>query len=132
MTTTVELHTKYIIPENTENKTGYTFDSYNTEKDGKGTKYMPGESVVIEGDFTLYRQWIPNPQITSGTYHLSCFNTLLFKFFGENGKRLLKKDVLIKTDKSKKTIKQGEICSFYDFLIDEITDYITISDIYFE
>ena len=132
MTTTVELHTKYIIPENTENKTGYTFDSYNTEKDGSGIKYLPGDSVVIEGDFTLYRQWKANPQITAGTYPLSCFNTFLFKFFGENGKRLLRNDVLIKTDKSEKAIKQGEICIFNDFLIDEITDYIIITDIYFE
>lgn len=36
---------------------GYTFDSWNTDKDGKGTSYKNGNSFTPSGDTTLYAQW---------------------------------------------------------------------------
>lgn len=38
-------------------KTGSTFDGWNTEADGTGIDYAVGESVVLEGDMTLYAKW---------------------------------------------------------------------------
>lgn len=36
---------------------GYTFVSWNTKKDGKGTKYQPGGNYTTNGGATLYAQW---------------------------------------------------------------------------
>jgi hypothetical protein len=39
-------------------KTDYSFREWNTAKDGSGTGYAPGDSLVIQaGDTTLYAQW---------------------------------------------------------------------------
>ncbi|MBR4733972.1 MAG: choice-of-anchor J domain-containing protein [Lachnospiraceae bacterium] len=40
------------------------FLSWNTEADGSGTKYEPGDSFVITGDVTLYAKWAQ--QLTNG------------------------------------------------------------------
>jgi len=45
-------------------RTGYVFDSWNTEEDGSGTKYMPGQVVADMTDgnkeiVNLYAQWTP-------------------------------------------------------------------------
>jgi uncharacterized repeat protein (TIGR02543 family) len=39
---------------------GYTLTSWNTEADGKGTSYKPGESVTLSTSLTLYAQWTPS------------------------------------------------------------------------
>lgn len=39
-------------------KTGDTFDGWNTAADGTGTDYAVGESIVLEGNMTLYAQWV--------------------------------------------------------------------------
>ena len=48
------------FPENPQ-RTGYTFQGWNTEKDGTGTTYTADMLVgaVIEDDITLYAQWKP-------------------------------------------------------------------------
>lgn len=39
---------------------GYTFEGWNTQPDGGGIFYLPGEIITIEGDLTLYAQWTPD------------------------------------------------------------------------
>ncbi|MBR3619974.1 MAG: InlB B-repeat-containing protein, partial [Clostridia bacterium] len=36
---------------------GYTFVSWNTDKNGKGTKYRPGEAISLNKNVTLYAIW---------------------------------------------------------------------------
>ena len=36
---------------------GYEFVSWNTEADGKGDTFKPGDKIELEGDATLYAQW---------------------------------------------------------------------------
>lgn len=38
-------------------KENYEFAGWNIEADGSGTDYAPGDSLVVEGDTTLYAQW---------------------------------------------------------------------------
>lgn len=38
-------------------RTGYTFISWNTEKDGSGISYKVGNSIILESDITFYAQW---------------------------------------------------------------------------
>ena len=38
-------------------KTGYTFSHWNTESDGSGTNYWPGDDIYPSGDIILYAQW---------------------------------------------------------------------------
>ena len=37
---------------------GYEFESFNTEEDGSGTRYVGGDTFTISGDIILYAQWI--------------------------------------------------------------------------
>ena len=39
---------------------GYTFNGWNTAKDGKGTAYAAGSQLILTGDVTLYAQWTPS------------------------------------------------------------------------
>lgn len=36
---------------------GYKFTIWNTQADGSGTNYTPGDSITINDDVTLYAQW---------------------------------------------------------------------------
>ncbi|MCU6711948.1 InlB B-repeat-containing protein [Paenibacillus sp. J5C_2022] len=48
-------------------KTGYTFAGWNTEADGSGTSYTPGDAFMMgAGNVTLYAQWLDSfaPAIT--------------------------------------------------------------------
>lgn len=38
-------------------RTGYVFREWNTQADGKGTGYQPGETLVIDADTSLYAIW---------------------------------------------------------------------------
>lgn len=62
-----------ILPANTENLalTGLYFWGWNTESDGTGTFYLPGESIVIgDTDMTLYAQYGGKLSVTySSTGH---------------------------------------------------------------
>ena len=39
----------------------WLFDSWNTRKDGSGTKYTDQQAVILKGDITLYAQWKRDP-----------------------------------------------------------------------
>ena len=41
-------------------RNGYTFVGWNTEPDGSGTAYRPGDEIPITADITLYAQWVRN------------------------------------------------------------------------
>lgn len=43
---------------------GYKFTGFNTAKDGSGTTYQPNSTFVINGNVTLYAQWIEIPKYT--------------------------------------------------------------------
>ena len=51
--------TSAIVFGNTGNleKTGLVFAGWNTEADGSGTQYAPGNTFTIDRDITLYAQW---------------------------------------------------------------------------
>jgi len=56
------------VPDNTGglDKTGYTFAGWNTEADGSGKAYRPGETFVMgDGAITLYAQWLSNNALLS-------------------------------------------------------------------
>ena len=38
-------------------RAGYTLSSWNTEANGSGTKYLPGQTLTLTSTFTLYAQW---------------------------------------------------------------------------
>ncbi len=42
-------------------KTGYSFDGWNTEADGSGNDYDADDTFTITANTTLYAQWIQNP-----------------------------------------------------------------------
>lgn len=51
------------LPEANFMNTGYTFTGWNTQADGKGKRYQPGDQVknlAGSGTVTLYAQWQPN------------------------------------------------------------------------
>ena len=39
-----------------------SFDSWNTKKDGTGTRYEDGDILTLTGDLTLYAQWYEDPE----------------------------------------------------------------------
>ena len=48
---------KITLSSNKFEKSGYTFDKWNTAADGSGTSYGDGATVTLEADVTLYAQW---------------------------------------------------------------------------
>lgn len=81
-----------IIPSNNFVKEGYKFVSFNTEPDGSGTTYAPGESIVLSKDITLYAIWKYEYSIPAGTYSPSVFKTLISQFIAKNGNRTVKNE----------------------------------------
>jgi uncharacterized repeat protein (TIGR02543 family) len=50
------------IADNTFNRTGYTFSTWNTNAIGTGTNYAPNSQIDnMTSDITLYAIWTPNP-----------------------------------------------------------------------
>ncbi|WP_320956275.1 InlB B-repeat-containing protein, partial [Enterocloster asparagiformis] len=43
---------------------GWTFGGWNTQRDGNGDDYKPGQKITIAEDTTLYAKWIPDESIT--------------------------------------------------------------------
>ena len=39
-------------------KAGYRFDGWNTKKTGDGDNYLPGATLTLTGDLTLYAKWV--------------------------------------------------------------------------
>ena len=49
------------VPENVFTRNNYTFTGWNTQADGKGTAYKPGDSFTLtDKDSVLYAQWSKN------------------------------------------------------------------------
>lgn len=45
-------------------RSGYTFTGWNSEADGTGTSYAPGDYVTLVSDMTLYAQWKKEAVVT--------------------------------------------------------------------
>jgi len=45
------------------NKSGKSFDTWNTKVDGSGTAYAEGSSLIVNENITLYAQWSDRPYI---------------------------------------------------------------------
>ena len=54
----IEHNTTYTIKDNTFTRESYVFSGWNTEADGSGTSYQPGESFAATSNVTLYAQWV--------------------------------------------------------------------------
>ena len=64
----------YTILSNTEtgiSRTGYNFANWNTEANGSGMSYAPGDTITITSTVNLYAQWTPAPSQTQ--YHVHYF-----------------------------------------------------------
>ena len=70
-----------IVLDNTGNlaRSGFTFNGWNTERDGSGTPYDAGSTFVITEDVTLYAQWKARP-LTN--YRTSCSYTVTWQANG--------------------------------------------------
>lgn len=49
--------TNLTLSKTVPTRTGYTFKSWNTKKDGSGTSYAPGGTYSSNANVTLYAQW---------------------------------------------------------------------------
>ena len=56
---TAENLSEISLPENAYTFEGFSFAGWNTERDGSGTTYSPGNSYTVQGDSTLYAMWTP-------------------------------------------------------------------------
>lgn len=81
-----------VIPTNNFVRDGYNFINFNTEQDGSGTTYAPGESFVLSEDITLYAIWELAVSIPTGTYSPSAFINLISQFITKNGNRTVKNE----------------------------------------
>ena len=55
---TGDVGSKIVIEQNGFARSGYTFTGWNTQADGKGTAYKPGDSFMLtDKDTVLYAQW---------------------------------------------------------------------------
>ena len=58
---TGDVGSKIVIDRNGFARSGYTFTGWNTQADGKGTAYKPGDSFMLtDEDTVLYAQWSEN------------------------------------------------------------------------
>ena len=73
---TVNEHEPTALNDNTFEKTGFVFDSWNTAADGSGDYYADGATVTLLDDITLYAQWdklysITLASVTNGSINAS-------------------------------------------------------------
>ena len=45
-------------------KAGYSFYGWNTQADGSGISYLPGDNITMTSSLVLYAQWLENDQCT--------------------------------------------------------------------
>ena len=58
------------VQNNSWFRIGYTFTSWNTERDGYGQSYQPGEAFIMpDNDVTLYAQWKQDPYQTKEIFY---------------------------------------------------------------
>ncbi len=50
---------------------GYTFAGWNTQPNGSGDQYNAGETLTMNGNVTLYAQWVPKDKVTINYVALS-------------------------------------------------------------
>jgi len=63
------LSTIYLIRGSLYSNPGYTFNGWNSNSDGSGRPYMPGEAITMSSSLTLYAQWMPEGgQLITITY----------------------------------------------------------------
>lgn len=60
--------TELTISEDVPSRYWYTFTGWNTATDGTGISYASGESILLDGDETLYAQWTKNADADDSTY----------------------------------------------------------------
>ena len=58
ITVQVPAGSNHYIMENTYIMPGYYFENWSTSTDN-GTRYIPGQSITVNGNLTLYARWIP-------------------------------------------------------------------------
>jgi len=63
-------------------KSGYTFESWNTEPDGSGTTYPNGAKIIVTSDINLYAQWKLAPSIV---YHANGSGEADIIDYGDDG-----------------------------------------------
>ncbi len=63
------------LPDNVPTKAGWYFTGWNTEENGSGTSYLPGEILTVREDLDLYAVWSSEPVICSISFDL-CGGTL--------------------------------------------------------
>ena len=64
---TGDVGSKIVIQQNGFTRSEYTFTGWNTQADGKGTAYKPGDSFTLtDKDTVLYAQWSKN-SVSAGT-----------------------------------------------------------------
>ena len=87
----------YTIPEG-PTKANATFKSWNTQKDGKGTTYNPGEKILLTEDMSLYPIYEEEPVVDpgggGGGGPVVPVEEISFKVYDSNG--LLKSDAQTK------------------------------------
>lgn len=62
-----EADTVLSVEETGITRDGHTFTRWNTEADGNGTSYDPGDSITLNSNVTLYAQWEEETQAGGGT-----------------------------------------------------------------
>lgn len=63
----VRTGSSYAIKSDTDtgiSRSGFNFNGWNTEADGSGTSYQPGDNINITGNVRLYAQWTPVEPVT--------------------------------------------------------------------
>ena len=77
-----------IIPDNPFTREGYVFTGWNTERDGSGTAYAPGQTVTLYAPLKLWAQWVKEGyflvQIPAGAQGVSLTDTLYWLEFARN------------------------------------------------
>lgn len=77
-------------------RTNYTFGGWNTQPNGKGTTYQPGDSYTVTGAATLYAKWnpvaypvtFPNGQVRDVDYGTTIPKSVIPKLSTPSGKKL--------------------------------------------
>ena len=72
-------------PDNILEKIGYSFDGWNTRKDGKGITYRPGSAYPLKDNTVLYAKWVKQSE---QVYYKDCIQydyNGFEKFFSNDG-----------------------------------------------
>ena len=76
----------YRIPDKVPTRSGYTFDSWNTDEYGTGTEYKKGDLYKTDANLTLYAQWTCTMEYrcsTDGNYQSKCIKDTSWTNTGE-------------------------------------------------